>query len=96
MMNAALSNELIDNLNSQLKVLHFRATPDYINGLFSEEGVKKTMMDAYSAGVFCNAIAEKITGMKWPSDKDTKEKAEVFFTALIKAVDEDKDLIWIN
>lgn len=54
------------------------------------------MMNAYGAGVFCNAIAEKITGMKWPSDKDTKEKAEVFFTALIKAVDEDKDLIWIN
>lgn len=40
-MNAALSNELIDDLNSQLKVLHFRATPDYINNLFSEESVKK-------------------------------------------------------
>lgn len=95
-MNTPLSSEMIASLNSQLKVLHFHATPDYINNLFSEEGVKKAMIDAYSAGMFCNAIAEKITGMKWPSDKDSKEKVEVFFTAFIKAVDEDKGLFWIN
>lgn len=96
MMNTALSNEMIASLNSQLKVLHFRATPDYINGLFSEESVKNAMMDAYSKGAFCMVLCEKITGMKWPSDKATKEEAEVFFMAMIKVVDEGKGLFWIN
>lgn len=95
-----LPKNLIADLNIFLARYEITATESYLNDLLEGTYAKKSMIkingiDTAEREMFQSILAKKLTGMEWPCNMDSKEKADAFITAFMKAIDIEEGLSWI-
>lgn len=100
-MSEKLSPKLINKLNEILGKMELEATEDYLNDLLEGSYAKKSMIeidgiDTAEREMFYELLAQKLTGMEWPYNMDSKEKNDNFLKAFMKAVSEEEGLSWIE
>lgn len=100
-MSEKLPAKLIADLNNRLAKIGVRATEGFLNTLLDGTYVKQSMIeingiDTAEREMFQEILAQKLTGMEWPSNADSKEKEDKFLKALIDGVNAEDGLSWID
>lgn len=100
-MSEKLPAKLIADLNNRLAKIGVRATEGFLNTLLDGTYVKQSMIeingiDTAEREMFQEILAQKLTGMEWPSNADSKEKENKFLKALIDGVNAEGGLSWID
>lgn len=100
-MNEKLPAKLIADLNNRLAKIGVRATEGFLNTLLDGTYVKQSMIeingiDTAEREMFQEILAQKLTGMEWPSNADSKEKEDKFLKALVNGVNAEDGLSWIE
>lgn len=100
-MSEKLPAKLIADLNNRLAKIGVRATEGFLNTLLDGTYVKQSMIeingiDTAEREMFQEILAQKLTGMEWPSNADSKEKENKFLKALVNGVNAEDGLSWIE
>lgn len=100
-MSEKLPAKLIADLNNRLAKIGVRATEGFLNTLLDGTYVKQSMIeingiDTAEREMFQEILAQKLTGMEWPSNADSKEKENKFLKALVDGVNAEDGLSWIE
>jgi len=100
-MSEKLPAKLIADLNKRLSKINVRATEDFLNTLLDGTYAKQSMIeingiDTAECEMFQEILAQKLTGMEWPCNADSKEKEDKFIKALIDGVNAEDGLSWID
>lgn len=88
---------LIEKMNGFLTKCGFVATEDYLNELVDGTYLKKSILeikgfDTAEREMFFELLAQKLTGMSWPCNGDSKSYADEFLKKLVEAVKNEKRL----
>lgn len=100
-MSEKLPAKLIIELNKRLAKIGVRATEDFLNTLLDGTYAKQSMIeingiDTAEREMFQEILAQKLTGMEWPSNADSKETENKFLKALVAGVNAEDGLSWIE
>lgn len=91
---AKLPQKFIDQMNVFLLKYGFSASEDYLNELLEGSHLKESILDIQGFDTaeretFFEMLAQKLTGMSWPSNSDSEEVSDEFTYKFINAVKND-------